>query len=44
MGTLGLSFNNFFARNMFKKEAYMPITYGDGQKFPLRLQASTSNV
>lgn len=41
IGTLGLSFNNFSARNMFKKEAYKPLPMGDGQKLALRLQAST---
>ncbi|MFV8268593.1 outer membrane protein assembly factor BamA [Flavobacterium sp. GT2N3] len=41
IGTLGLSFNNFSARNMFKKDAYKPLPMGDGQKVSLRLQAST---
>lgn len=41
IGTLGLSFNNFSARNMFKKEAYKPLPMGDGQKMSLRLQGST---
>ncbi|WP_158727797.1 MULTISPECIES: outer membrane protein assembly factor [unclassified Flavobacterium] len=41
IGTLGLSFNNFSAKNMFKKEAYKPLPMGDGQKVSLRLQAST---
>lgn len=41
IGTLGLSFNNFSARNMLKKEAYRPLPMGDGQKVSLRLQAST---
>ena len=40
IGTLGLSFNNFSARNMFKKDAYKPLPMGDGQKMALRLQAS----
>ncbi len=40
IGTLGLSFNNFAIRNMFKKEAYKPLPTGDGQKLFLRLQAS----
>ncbi len=40
IGTLGLSFNNFAIRNMFKKEAYRPLPTGDGQKLSLRLQAS----
>ncbi|WP_133507319.1 BamA/OMP85 family outer membrane protein [Flavobacterium chryseum] len=41
IGTLGLSFNNFSARNIFKKEAYKPLPMGDGQKVSLRLQGST---
>ncbi|MDI1316094.1 POTRA domain-containing protein [Flavobacterium sp.] len=41
IGTLGLSFNNFSARNLFKKDAYKPLPMGDGQKVALRLQASS---
>lgn len=41
IGTLGLSFNNFSVRNMFKKEAYKPLPMGDGQKVSLRAQASS---
>lgn len=41
IGTLGLSFNNFSIRNIFKKEAYNPIPMGDGQKVSLRAQASS---
>lgn len=41
IGTLGLSFNNFSMRNIFKKEAYRPVPMGDGQKVSLRLQGST---
>ena len=41
VGTLGLSFNNFSARNLFNKESYHPLPMGDGQKMSLRLQAST---
>ena len=40
IGTLGLSFNNFSARNLFNKDAYKPLPMGDGQKMALRLQAS----
>lgn len=40
IGTLGLSFNNFSIKNIFKKEAYKPIPMGDGQRLALRLQAS----
>jgi outer membrane protein insertion porin family len=38
IGTLGLSFNNFSLRNVFKKEAWRPIPSGDGQKLSIRLQ------
>lgn len=41
IGTLGLSFNNFSIKNMFKKNAYKPLPMGDGQKLALRLQGST---
>ncbi len=41
VGTLGLSFNNFSARNLFNKDAYKPVPMGDGQKVSLRLQASS---
>ena len=40
VGTLGLSFNNFSIRNIFKKEEYKPLPMGDGQRLSLRLQAS----
>ena len=40
IGTLGLSFNNFAVRNLFKKEAYKPLPIGDGQTLSLRLQKS----
>ena len=40
IGTLGLSFNNFSLKDIFKREAYKPIPTGDGQKLALRLQAS----
>ncbi len=40
IGTLGLSFNNFSARNIFKKDAYKPLPMGDGQRMALRLQGS----
>jgi outer membrane protein insertion porin family len=38
IGTLGLSFNNFSTRNLFKKEAWKPVPSGDGQKLSLRIQ------
>jgi len=39
IGTLGLSFNNFSLRNLFKPSAWKPIPSGDGQKLSLRLQS-----
>lgn len=41
IGTLGLSFNNFSTKNIFKKDSYKPLPMGDGQKVSLRLQGST---
>lgn len=41
IGTLGLSFNNFSAKNIFKKDSYKPLPMGDGQKMALRLQGSS---
>jgi outer membrane protein insertion porin family len=38
IGTLGLSFNNFSLRNVFKKEAWRPVPSGDGQKLGIRFQ------
>ncbi len=40
IGTLGLSFNNFAIKDIFKKEAYKPLPMGDGQSLSLRLQGS----
>ncbi|MBK7572009.1 MAG: outer membrane protein assembly factor BamA [Bacteroidia bacterium] len=40
VGTLGLSFNNFSARNMFKKGAWTPLPSGDGQRLSLRAQTN----
>jgi outer membrane protein insertion porin family len=40
VGTLGLNFNNFSARNMFKKGAWQPLPAGDGQTINLRAQSN----
>lgn len=40
IGTLGLSFNNFSIKNIFKGEEYKPVPMGDGQTFAMRIQAS----
>jgi outer membrane protein insertion porin family len=39
IGTLGLSFNNFSLKNLFKGEAWKPVPSGDGQKLSLRVQS-----
>ncbi|MDP2424571.1 MAG: POTRA domain-containing protein [Bacteroidales bacterium] len=39
IGTLGVSFNNFSTRNIFKKGAWRPVPTGDGQKLSIRLQS-----
>lgn len=39
-GTLGVSFNNFSIRNIFKKDAWDPLPQGDGQKLSLRYQSN----
>jgi len=39
-GTLGVTFNNFSLRNIFKKEAWDPLPAGDGQKLSLRIQSN----
>jgi outer membrane protein insertion porin family len=40
VGTLGISFNNFSARNFFKKGAWHPLPSGDGQRLSLRAQTN----
>lgn len=40
IGTLGLSFNNFSARNLFNLKEYKPVPRGDGQSIALRVQVS----
>lgn len=40
IGTLGVSFNNFSAKNFFKGSAWRPLPSGDGQKLSLRAQSS----
>lgn len=39
-GTLGVTFNNFSLKNIFKKEAWDPLPMGDGQKLSLRYQSN----
>ncbi len=40
IGTLGLTFNNFSLKNLFKGEAYRPLPKGDGQRLSLRGQTN----
>lgn len=40
IGTLGVSFNNFAAGNMFKKEAWRPLPSGEGQRLSVRAQSN----
>ena len=40
IGTLGVSFNNFSIRNIFKKESWSPLPQGDGQRLSVRAQTN----
>ncbi len=40
VGTLGVTFNNFSARNMFKKSSWRPLPAGDGQRLSVRAQSN----
>ncbi len=40
VGTVGVVFNNFSARNMFNAKAWKPLPAGDGQRLALRMQAN----
>ena len=40
IGTLGVSFNNFSVRNIFKKETWSPLPQGDGQRLSIRAQTN----
>ncbi|HPQ07693.1 MAG TPA: outer membrane protein assembly factor BamA [Bacteroidia bacterium] len=42
LGTLGVVFNNFSAKNFFKKDAWTPLPSGDGQR--LSIQAQTNGT
>lgn len=39
-GTLGVSFNNFSIKKIFKKSAWDPLPMGDGQKISFRIQSN----
>lgn len=40
IGTLGVTFNNFSARNINNKETWNPLPQGDGQRFSIRGQSA----
>lgn len=40
IGTIGLTFSNFSARNIFNGKAYRPLPSGDGQKLSIRGQTN----
>jgi outer membrane protein insertion porin family len=39
-GTLGVTFNNFSIKNIFRKTSWDPLPTGDGQKLSLRFQSN----
>lgn len=39
-GTLGITFNNFSTKNIFKRSAWQPLPSGDGQKLSIRVQSN----
>jgi outer membrane protein insertion porin family len=40
IGTIGLRFNNFAARNIFKPKSWTPVPTGDGQTLSVRAQSN----
>ena len=40
IGTLGVTFNNFSAKNLFKKKSWRPLPSGDGQRLSVRAQTN----
>lgn len=40
IGTLGVAFNNFSARNIFDRSSWSPLPQGDGQRLSLRAQTN----
>ncbi len=40
VGTLGVTFNNFSGRSIFKKGAWTPLPSGDGQRLSVRAQTN----
>lgn len=39
-GTVGVTFNNFSLRNLFKPETWNPLPQGDGQRLSFRIQTN----
>jgi len=39
-GTVGITFNNFSLKNIWKKKAWDPLPMGDGQKLSFRVQSN----
>jgi len=39
-GTLGVTFNNFSIKNIFRKETWDPLPSGDGEKLSIRFQSN----
>lgn len=40
VGNLGVTFNNFSTRNLFKRSAWKPVPSGDGQRLSIRISSS----
>ncbi len=40
VGTVGVSFNNFSVKRLFKKHAWRPVPLGDGQTLSIRFQTN----
>ncbi len=40
IGTLGLTFNNFSTKNVFKADSWKPLPSGDGQRLSIRAQSN----
>ena len=44
VGTVGVSFNNFSIKRMFKKGAWRPVPLGDAQTLSIRFQTGIIHV
>jgi outer membrane protein insertion porin family len=43
VGQVGLTFNNFSTRNLFKKDRWLPLPSGDGQRLTISASSTGSN-